>query len=65
MKPVASSLLTLLVSGALLAQDLDVDISSDGISVDTTHWYENPIIWIGFGLLLVVLLVVGLRGKRT
>ena len=39
------------------AQELDIDISGDGISIDSQEWYENPIFWV-IGLLLLILIVV-------
>ena len=59
-----TALCALLSSRYVSAQELDVDISSDGISIDTRHWYENPLVWVG--IILVVLLIVFLsRGARA
>lgn len=40
----------------LRAQDVDIDIGSDGISIDTEQWYENPVVWVA-GVVAVVLIV--------
>ena len=56
-KALFSTLATAITSLALTAQDLDIDISKDGISIDSKEWYENPIFWV-IGLLVLILIVV-------
>lgn len=56
-KTFATLLATAAATLAATAQDLDIDIGSDGISIDSTEWYENPIFWV-VGLLVLILIVV-------
>ena len=54
-----TALAFVLVQVTTFAQDgeiLDVDID-----LDTNEWYENPIIWVGVALLLVVLVLLSRR----
>ena len=50
---------------SLYAQDVDIDISKDGISIDTKEWYENPFVWAGVVALIVILLIVTRRGSKA
>ena len=59
---VAAALLTTI---SLRAQDVDISLDSDGLSIDTEQWYENPLIWAGFVLLLVVLVLVSRSGSKS
>lgn len=52
-----------LLSFRAFAQDLDVDLSlEDGLSISTQQWYENPIVWVG-AVLLVILFAVLVRRR--
>lgn len=62
MKRFFSLLALAFLSFSAIAQDLDIDIGSDGISIDTEEWYENPIVWVG--AVLVIILIV-LLSRRT
>ena len=57
-----ATLAATLLSLSATAQDLDIDISSDGISISEGEWYENPIVWVG-GVLVLILIV--LLSRRT
>ena len=65
MKLASFTALTLLTSVVTYAQDVDIDISSDGISIDTEQWYENPIVWVGGIVLLVLLIVLISRSRKA
>ena len=59
---VASFLAFFLVSFAALAQDgklLDIDID-----VNKNEWYENPYIWIGVAIFIVLLVAVSRMGGK-
>lgn len=56
-KTFATLLATAATTVATTAQDLDISIGSDGISIDSKEWYENPIFWV-VGLLVLILVVV-------
>ncbi len=46
-----TSLLVALLSTTASAQLIDIDI-------DKTEWYENPIIWVGAFVVLILVLVL-------
>lgn len=49
-----------LFSVVAFAQDgLDIDIN-----LDTREWYENPLVWVIGGLVLLLLVVLLSRGKK-
>ena len=54
---------SLAVSTNLIAQDLDIDIGSDGISISTQEWYENPYVWAGALAVIVLAILVSRRKK--
>ena len=47
------------------AQDVDISLDGDGLSIDTEQWYENPLVWAGFILLIVVLVLVSRSGSKS
>lgn len=53
-----------LLSLSAAAQGLDIDISSDGISINKEEWYENPLIWIGAVLVLILVVVLSRRTAK-
>ena len=49
-----------ILSLSTFAQDgLDIDIN-----LDTREWYENPLVWVIGGLVLLLLVVLLSRGKK-
>lgn len=54
---------SLVVSTSLTAQDLDIDISKDGIDISTNEWYENPYLWAGAFAVVVLAVLVSRRKK--
>ncbi|OAV44581.1 hypothetical protein [Lewinella sp. 4G2] len=60
-----TALAVVLTTSSLRAQDVDISLDGDGLSINTEQWYENPIVWVGFVLLLVVLFFALRRGSKT
>ena len=59
-KPTLALVAVLFAGTAALAQDgLDIDIN-----LDTREWYENPLVWVIGGLVLLLLVVLMARGKK-
>ena len=48
---------------AVRAQELDIDIGSDGISINSRHWYENPLVWVGALVLVLIIVLLTRRSK--
>ena len=44
-------------------QTMDIGASSDRMELISLAWYESPIVWAGFGLLLVAIVIIAV--KRT
>ena len=64
MKRISSFLALAFLSFSAIAQDLDIDIGKDGISVDTNEWYENPIVWVAAVLVLILIVLLSRRTAK-